>query len=130
MSSACAKGAGWLSSSGLYASSPATTVMSLCSESELYSMLLSGSGTGRSSHERLVLWQKEHQSIGHGAFSCNLFLLDLSSRNSSPYCDSSLHSRSLEWHTLPFTILSIPQVLHTFYKGVNGLSLSSNLMPK
>ena len=34
-------------------------------------------------HEELVLWQKEHQSIEHGARYCNLFLLDLSCRNSS-----------------------------------------------
>ena len=46
--SACVKGSGWSSSSGLYASSPATAVMSLCSESELYSMLPSRSGTWRS----------------------------------------------------------------------------------
>ena len=33
-------------SSGLYASSPSATNISLCSESELYSMLLSGPGKG------------------------------------------------------------------------------------
>ena len=47
-SSACVKDTGWLSSSGLYASSPATTDIWLCLEPELYSMLPSGSGTGRS----------------------------------------------------------------------------------
>ncbi len=33
-------------------------------------------------YEELVLWQKETQSIGHGSCSCDLFLLDLSYRNS------------------------------------------------
>ena len=32
----------------------------------------------------MVLWQKEHWCIGHGACSCDLFLLDLSCKNSSP----------------------------------------------
>ena len=48
LSSACVKGTGRWSSSGLYVLSPATTVMSLRLESKLYSMLPSGSGTERS----------------------------------------------------------------------------------
>ena len=48
LSSAWVKGIGWLFSSGLYASFPTTTVMSLCSVSELYSTLPFSSGTGRS----------------------------------------------------------------------------------
>ena len=55
LSSVCVKGSGWSSSSNFYTSSPATTVMWLCSESELYSMLLSGSGTGRSRPWRISL---------------------------------------------------------------------------
>ena len=45
--------------------------------------------------EGLVLWQKEHRGIGHGTCSSNLFLLDLSCRNSSPKCDVFFQSRSL-----------------------------------
>ena len=48
-------------------------------------------------HEGLVLWQKEHQGIRHGACSCDLFLLDLSCRNSSSYSELFLLSRPLEW---------------------------------
>ena len=48
LSSASVKDTGWSSSSGLCASSLASTVKSLCWESELYSMLPSCSGTGTS----------------------------------------------------------------------------------
>ena len=36
------------------------------------------------SYEGLVLWQKEHRGIRHGACSRDLYLLDFSCKNSSP----------------------------------------------
>ena len=80
----CFKGISWLSSSGLYVSSPATTVMSLCSESELYSMLLSSLGTRSSEPWGIGLMAEGASSIGHDACSCYLFFLHLTCRNSNP----------------------------------------------
>ena len=113
LSSACVKDTGWLSFSGLYAPFLTSKVMSLCSESELYSLLPSVSG-----HERFVLRQRELRGIEQDACSCELFLLDLSCRNSSLQCDPFFSTR-FEWQ---MTYSSFYQVLLRTW-GVNSLSL-------
>ena len=69
------------------------------------------------SHQGPVLWQKEHRGIGHSICSCNLFLLvyhaEIAVRNVI-FSFPPVHWNS-KWHTLLFTIPSIPQVLHTCF---------------
>ena len=115
LSSACVKGTSWLSSTGLYASSLAITVMSL-NQNYIPCYPLTQEQEGLD-HERLVLWLKEHRDIRHVAGSCDLFLLDLSCRIIIPLCDLFLPSRPLEWQMAyslfyySFNLSSYPHVL-------------------
>ena len=68
-------------------------------------------------HNGLVLWQKEHRGIGHGACSCNLFLFFYHAEIAVCNVIFSFppdHWNG-KWNTLPFTISPIPHVLYTFY---------------
>ena len=55
----------------LYAPHLPALVMSIDSESEIDSIVTSGSARGTSGSWGLPLWQKEHQGLDYVAFSCN-----------------------------------------------------------
>ena len=124
-SSVCFKNTGWSSSFGLYASSPATTVMSLCLESELNSILLWGIGG------------MEKGTLGYCARCWFLWfiLLDLSCINNSSLCDFFLPFRQQEWQMAYSSFYhssnpsSSPHVLQQTL-WINGLYWSPSLTPK
>ena len=123
LSSAQSKGTGLSSSSGLYAPALATTVTSLCSESELYFKLPSGSGTGTSGRKNigvldmvLVLVVYSFHIYHAEIAVCNMIFSFLADHWNG------------KWHTHPFTIPSIPQVLHICF-AINTESKWLILMP-
>ena len=91
---------------------PSTVVLSLCSESELYSMLPSSSGK---------------RDLGHGVlemvlvlsiYSLEIYHAEIPVRNMIFSCPPNHWNR--KWHTLPFTIPSIPQVFCTCFTANVG----------
>ena len=124
--SACVKDTRWSSSSGLYASSSATIVIPLCSESELYSMLPSGSGTGRSRPWGIGLMVK--RTSGYWKWCLFLWFIP------SEFRIFSSSSRPFEWQmaSSSFYYSSNPSSSPCFTAniGENGLSWFSILTPK
>ena len=109
---ACVKGTSWSSSSGLYASSPATKVMSLCSKSELYSILPSGSGTGRYGPWGIGLIAEGTSGYQTWCLFLRFIPFRFIIQKEQPVL-FPLDDWNGKWHTLHFTILSIPQVFLT-----------------
>ena len=126
LSSACVKGTGWSSSSGLYASFPATPVISLCLESDLYSMLPSCSGTGRSG-----LWEIGLVAEGvSGYWTWYLFLRFIPfkqfiMRSSPSLLTIRMTNEILFLQSLKFSTVVLQQTW-----GANSLSWSPSLTPK